>query len=134
VQVHQPYRFYHLLYLLHLYSNTTKTIMSPLHHLANIVMGMVIVNPTLVLVHGSRHPHYQVTTPDRYSPPLPFNSPPQCRSIMNRSHLSHRPFNIPQKTRRHGIRPLSMSIPNNSRLRLIPIINRLQHTRKIHFI
>jgi hypothetical protein len=130
VQVHRRYRFYHLLYLLPLYSNTTITIMPHLHLLANIVM--VMVNLIRVPVRGSRHLHYQATIQDLYSHPPQSNNPPQCRFIMNRSHLSHLPSNIPQKMRRHGIKPLSMSILNNNHLRRILPINRLHHIRKIH--
>jgi hypothetical protein len=131
VQVPRRYRCYHLLqHHLHLCFNSTTTIMASLHHLANMFMAMV--NLILVLVHGVRHPHYQATIQDLYSPPPQSNSQLLCHSTMNRSHLSHRPSNIPQKTRRHGIKPHSMSILNNNNPRRIRPINRLHHTRKIH--
>jgi hypothetical protein len=127
VQVHRRYRFYHLLYLLPLYSNTIRTIIALHHHLPNTVKVTFIP----VLVHGVRHPHHQVTTQDPYSPHPPPNYRHPCLYIMSKSPLFRLRFNTPQKTRRHGIRLLSMSTLN-SHLRRILVINRLHYIRKIN--
>ena len=129
VQVHRLYRFYHLLHHPLLRSHSSRIIMAPLHHLANMVMAMV--NLIRVLVHGSHHRHCQAMIQGPCTPRLPSSYRPPCHFIMNKSHLCPLRFSTRQKTRRHGIKPLSMSILIRH-LKRILVIHRLHHTRKIN--
>lgn len=122
IRVHrlQPYRCCHLPLRLFLCFHSIIIILHRM--LRNMVKDTDKYIRDPVLVHGN-DPLCQVTIQDPSSLHPRYTNQHPYHSIMNKSRPFHHRFNTPQKMRRHGIKPLSMSILRSHRG--IPNINKL---------